>query len=160
ATVKSNTLQLAQFEAVKKGTPQLTGTMQIDADVNGSVDQVNKQTEFMLSSVNANATARGLKYEGKDYGDFTAKAQTSGNVVNYDVTSDFAGSSIRATGNTRLVRDYPTTANLNINNLQVEKVLAFTGHKDIPLTGVLSTNAQLSGTLDDPHANADLRLTN
>ena len=160
ATLKSNTMQLAQFEAVKKGTPQLTGTMQINADLNATVDQVNKETQFLVSSVNADASARGLKYEGTNYGDFTAKAQTSGNVVNYDVTSDFAGSSIRATGNTRLVREYPTTAKLNINNLQVEKILAVAGRKDIPFTGVLSTNAQLSGTLDDPHANADLRLTN
>ena len=160
ATVASNTMQLSQFEAVKKGTPQLTGTAQVNADINASVDQVNKQTEFLVTSVTANANARGLKYEGTNYGDFTAKAQTSGNLVNYDGTSDFAGSGIHAVGNTRLVKDYPTTAKLDINNLQVEKVLAVAGRKDIPFTGVLSTNAQLSGTLNDPHANADLRLTN
>lgn len=159
-TLASNTMQLAQFEAVKKGTPQLTGTLQLKADVNATVNEVNKQTEFMLTSVNADFAAHGLKYQGTAYGDFTGTAQTSGNLVSYNVTSDFAGSSIHATGQTRLVRDYPTTANLAINNLHVERVLAVAGRKDIPFTGVLSTNAQLSGTLNDPRANADLHITN
>jgi len=153
ATLASNTMQLAQTGAL-----QVSGD--IRADVTGTIDQVNKQTEFLLTSVNANASAKGLKYEGANYGDFTAKAQSSGNVMSFDITSDFAGSTIRATGETRLVREYPTTAKLNISNLQVEKVLAVAGRKDIPFKGVLSTNAQLSGTLHDPHANADLQLTN
>ena len=160
ATVASNTMQLANFQTVKKGVPQLSGTAQINADLNATVNEVNKQTEFMVTSVNANASAHGLKVEGDNYGDFTATAQTSGNLVNYNVNSDFAGSAIHVTGNTRLVREYPTNANLNINNLHVERLLAVAGRKDIPFKGVLSTTAQLSGTLNDPHAVADLRLTN
>ena len=160
ATVASNTMQLAQFEAVKKGTPELTGTLQINADVNANVDMANKQSEFMLTSANANIAAHGLKYEGTNYGDLTATAQTSGNLVSYNVNSDFAGSTIHAVGSTRLAPEYPTTATLNIANLHVERVLAVAGRKDIPFTGVLTTNAQLSGTLNDPHAVADLTITN
>ncbi len=80
--------------------------------------------------------------------------------MNYNLTSDFAGSTIHATGGTRLVREYPTTASLNIANLRIERVLAVVHRRDIPMTGVLSTTAQLSGTLNDPHANADVHIAN
>lgn len=160
ATLASNSMELAQFETTKKGTAQLTGTLQLNADVRANVNQVNNETEFMLTNVNANASAHGLKYEGTNYGDFTGTAQTSGNLVSYNVNSDFAGSTIHAVGETRLVREYPTTANLDINNLRIERVLAVANRKDIAATGVLSTTAKLSGTLNDPHANADIHLTN
>ncbi len=159
-TLASNTMQLAQFEAVKKGTPELTGTAQINADINARIDQVDKQTEFLVTSANATAAAHGLKFEGTAYGDLNATARTSGDLVSYNVASDFAGSNIHATGQTRLVRDYPTTANLNIGNLRIERVLAVVGHRDVPLTGVLSTTARLSGTLNDPRADADIRIAN
>ena len=160
ATLSSNSMQLAQFETTRKGASQLTGTVQLNADVRANVNQVNGETEVMLTSVNGNASAHGLKFEGTNYGDFTGAAQTSGNVVSYNVNSDFAGSTIHAVGETRLVHEYPTTANLDINNLRIERVLAVADLKDIQATGVLSTNAKLSGTLNDPHANADIRLTN
>ncbi len=160
ATLSSNSMELAQFETTKKGASQLTGTLQLNADVKANVNQVKNETEFILTSVDANASAHGLKYEGTNYGDFTGTAQTSGNLVSYNVNSDFAGSTIHAVGETRLVHEYPTTANLDINNLKIERVLAVANRKDIAATGILSTSAKLSGTLNDPHANADIRLTN
>lgn len=192
-TLASNTMQLAQFEAVKRGTPELTGTLNINADVTADVrpgapaaaphgpgttarvgraevhvagargpevTAPNQSASFILTGVNVNVAAHGLRYQNTAYGDLTATAQTAGNLVSYNVNSDFAGSTIHATGETRLAPEYPTTANLNIANLRVERVLAVAGRQDIPFTGVLSTTAQLSGTLNDPHANADLTLTN
>ena len=58
------------------------------------------------------------------------KAATNGSTVRYDVASNFAGSEIRVTGNTQLVKDYPTTADANFRNLPVERILAVAKEDD------------------------------
>jgi translocation and assembly module TamB len=110
--------------------------------------------------VNADASARGLRFQGQAYGDATLKASTSGNFVRYDLTSDFAGSAVTVNGNTQLVKGYPTTADANIRNLPVERVLAVAKQADIPAKGMLSGTAHLTGTLDSPQGNADIELIN
>ena len=78
----------------------------------------------------------------------------------YKVNSDFAGSTIKVDGQSLLTGDHATTATASIANLPVDRVLALAGRRDLPFTGLLSTNAQVSGTLADPHANIALTLTN
>lgn len=157
--VVSNQMRLDQFNAVKKQTKGLNGTAQINADVAANLQQVKGQSEILLTSVNANASAHGLTFEGKNVGDLSATAQTAGSTVNFNVNSDFAGSTIRANGQTRLERDYPTTASASINNLPIEQVLAIADRKDIPAKGNLTATAQVSGTLDSPQLTADINLT-
>ena len=76
------------------------------------------------------------------------------------MNSDFAGSTIKVDGQSRLTGDHATTATASIVNLPVDRVLAVAGRHDLPLAGLLSTDAQVSGTLADPHAKISLTLTN
>jgi translocation and assembly module TamB len=124
-----------------------------------NLNQVKGESELSLTSVNANASAHGLQREGKNLGDLTATAQTSGQNVAYNLNSDFAGSTIKVTGQTRLQPDYPTTASAAITNLPIEQVLAVADRKDIAAKGNLSASAELSGTMKDPQATVDLNLT-
>ncbi len=73
--------------------------------------------------------------EGKPLGDLTATANTipnttantTGTALRYDITSDFAGSTMRINGQTDLNGDHRTTASAAISNLPMDRVLAIAG---------------------------------
>ena len=115
-------------------------------------------TEFLLTSVTGEAGARNLRFDGQSYGDFTAKASTTGQRVSYDVISNFAGSDIKVAGNTDLVRGYPTTADANIHSLPVERLLTVAKRSDIPARGILSGTAHVTGNATNPQGSVDLNL--
>ena len=162
AHVQSNQVDLAQIHNVQKQKPDTAGLLQLNADVTGDLSDVKsggkQQIEFLLSSVNGDASARGLRFEKETYGDLTATAHTSGSAVTYQLSSDFAGSNIRVNGNTQLARGYPTTADANIRNLPVERVLQVAQRTDIAAKGKLSGTAHLTGTIDNPQGSADVDL--
>jgi translocation and assembly module TamB len=164
AHVQSNQVELAQFRNLQKQWPNTVGQLQLQADVIGNLGEVRSgataQTEFQLTSVNADASAHNLRFEAQNYGDFTATARTSGQTVNYNVVSDFAGSNIRVNGNTQLARGYPTNADASLKNLPIERVLALARRIDIPARGILSGTAHVAGTIDKPEGNVDLDLAN
>src|SRR5206468_5489529 len=101
---------LAQFHTIQQQRPGLAGMVTVNADVGATLNSVKGQTELLLTSVNGDASARGLQMDGQNYGDFNATARTTGNAVHYQVASDFAGSNIRVNGDTQLTRGYPTNA--------------------------------------------------
>ncbi len=164
AHAQSNQVDLAQVHNVQKQRPNTAGLLQLNADVAGSLSEVKsgskQQTEFLITSVNGDASARALRFEGQDYGDLTATARTSGSAVTYQLTSDFAGSNIRVNGNTQLARGYLTNADANIRNLPIERVLQVAERTDIPAKGSLSGTAHFSGTKDNPQGSADVELAN
>ncbi len=153
AKVVSNQIDLAS--TVGRFRQNVSGTVSTNLDVAGEL----KTDEFILTSVNGSATARAVKWNGQPYGDLDASARTTGQTVNYTATSNFAGSSIHANGNTQLVHDYPTTADLVIANLPIDKTLAVAGNADIPARGNLAGNLRLTGTVSDPHGEGSLDLT-
>jgi translocation and assembly module TamB len=158
--VASNQVKLQQFQTLLKNRPGFGGTVDLLVDASGQLRTSAKGEEFQLVSLNGNASARGLQMEGKNLGDLTAGAQTMGTEISYTVNSDFAGSTIKVNGQSLLTGDHRTTATAAIANLPIDRVLAVAGRSDIPIKGALSTNAQVSGTLADPHATAGLTVTN
>lgn len=155
ADVQSDQINLAQLSVLQKQRPDTAGTVQVQANVTG-----NLSGQFQLTSLNGNASARGLHWEGQNYGDLSANASTSGQSVNYNLISDFAGSNIRVDGSTQLTRDYPTTARANLANLPVQRLLDVADRSDIPIKGTLSGTANFSGTVANPQGSADLTLAN
>jgi translocation and assembly module TamB len=153
--IQSNQIDLGQFQTVQKEWPNTAGQLQIQADVVGNLAA---QSEFQLTSVNADASAHNLRFEAQNYGDFTATARTNGQTVNYNVVSDFAGSNIKVNGNTQLVRGYPTNADASLSKLPIERLLALAKRTDIPARGNLSGSAHVSGTIEKPEGSVDLDL--
>jgi translocation and assembly module TamB len=164
AHLQSNELNFAQLRSLQKQRPNTAGVFQIDADLVGSLSEIKsggkEEAEFLLASVNADASARGLRFQGQNYGDFNATARTKGQTVNYNVTSDFAGSNIHVNGNTQLIKGYPTKADVNLRNLAIERVLAVANRTDIPAKGMLSGTAHFAGTTENPQGNVDLDVAN
>ena len=93
-------------------------------------------------------------------GDMTATADTAGTALRYNVSSNFAGSAIRVDGESELNGDHRTSANANISNFPIDRVLAVTGQRNLPVKGSLSATAQVSGTLQDLQATANFTITN
>lgn len=154
-SIQSSQMNLAQLTALQKERPNTSGVVQIQASVSG-----NLGAQFQLTSVNGNLAVRGLRSEGQNYGDLRAVVATVGQTVNYNLTSDFAGSNIVINGNTQLAHDYPTTARASLANLPTQRVLAVAGRSNIPIKGLLSGTANFSGTIANPQGSADLVLAN
>jgi translocation and assembly module TamB len=155
ADVQSDQMNLAQINAVQKQRPNSAGIVQFHANITA-----NLLPQFQLTGVNGNASARGLQLQGQNYGDLTATYATKGQAVNYNLTSNFAGSNIHIDGSTQLTRDYPTTARANLVNLPVQRLLAAVDRTDIPVKGLLSGTANFMGSIDHPQGSADLTITN
>jgi len=158
AQVVSNDLAITQIQSVQKRHPGLAGTIRVNASVAGDLRSASDQREFALSSVSADLHAMTLRDTHQAFGDVNATARTNGSVVDFHGDSNFAGSTVQVTGQTKLVRDYPTTAHAAINALQIEKVLSVAG-SSFPARGTLSVNADLSGTRTNLRSNADFQLT-
>jgi translocation and assembly module TamB len=155
ADVQSDQINLKQVNELQKQQPNTAGIIQVHANVTG-----NLSGQFQLTSVNGNASVRGLQWERQNYGDLTAAATTSGQAVNYNLTSNFAGSNIKVDGSTQLTRDDPTTARATVGNLPVQRLLAVANRTDIPVKGLLSGTASFTGTIGNPQGSADLTLAN
>ena len=156
AHVNGNQIQLAQFQSLVKDRPGLQGAVTLTADASATL----KAGDFAISTLNANAAARGLALQGKTLGDLTVTAQTAGTAVRYNVSSDLAGSAIRITGQTDLNGAHQTSANADISNLPIDRVLALAGQANLPVKGTLAVKGQVNGTLAAPQATATVTVAN
>ncbi len=107
-----------------------------------------------------NAIYEGQKIDSLN-GDFTAM-KTAATVTNAALA--WGDLRARVTGSISLANWKPgdtsaINANVQVNNADVPKLLAIAGRKNLPITGLLNTTAQITGTLGDPRATADLRLS-
>jgi translocation and assembly module TamB len=167
AHVASNQVQLAQFQSLVKDRPGLRGLLNLNADVTGAIAPAAGGTQFQLNTLTATAAARNLEMEGRALGDFTATASTAGSTasttgaaIHYNVDSNFAGSTIRVSGQSLLAGDHQTSATASIANLPIDRVMAVAGRRDLPVKGTLTASAQLSGTLQNPRGNGTVTVAN
>ncbi|HUQ91685.1 MAG TPA: translocation/assembly module TamB domain-containing protein [Bryobacteraceae bacterium] len=163
AEVKSENLNLSQLRTLQKQRPQTSGEIQLQAEVTADLQTVNTEgpaeTAFRLISVTGDIAARNLRVEGQNYGNLTATARTTGQSVNYNLVSNFAGSNIRVNGDTQLLKDYPTNAAFTIGELPVERVLTLAKRTDVPVKGTLAASGRFTGTVSNLQVTADLDLT-
>ena len=157
ARVVSNQVELGNVRNLQSRRPGIAGVFQVDAAVAGDLAP---QQEFRLTGVTADLSAKRLRVDGEDFGDVTGKASTAGDTVSYNLTSNFTGAQIRATGRTQLAPEYPSNVEANWSGLSVERALATARRSDIPARGTSSGTVHFSGTMKDPQGNAQLELRN
>ena len=112
--MRSNEIQLTRFNTLQEAEPGLGGILQLAAD---GAATLRKDQAPLFSTLNANVAARGLSMNQKPLGDLTATAETKGQDVDFDLTSDLAHANIRGTGRMQLAGDYPLNAQLNFSNV-------------------------------------------
>ena len=150
AHLTANNLQLANVKPLEQQNEGVAGLVEMKADIAADM----REAKAILSNLTADFSGRSLQVHGQDAGNLTATARTINGAVNYEVKSDFAGSTIGVNGRTVLASSYPTTARASIQNLAVEKALLIAGQGSVPVRGNLSGTANLSGTPSAP--NGDL----
>lgn len=155
AQVVSSDVVLAQVRTVQRRHPGLAGTVRLNGTLIGDL---RPASDFVISSLSGDLHASALQDSRETFGDVNITAHTTGSVVDFRGDSNFAGSTVRVNGQTRLERGYPTTARAAINSLPIEKVLSVTG-SSFPARGTLSANVDLSGTRANLRSNLDFRLT-
>ncbi|HWQ53087.1 MAG TPA: translocation/assembly module TamB domain-containing protein [Bryobacteraceae bacterium] len=155
----STNLNLAELRALTERRPGLGGTLAFKADFAAGIRPAAGKTAIDVQRVDSDLAVRGLQMRGEKLGDLTATTRTAGNVVQYNLNSNFAGSGIQVTGRTTLAPDYPTEASARINNLPIDTLLAVAGRPDIQVAGTLEANATVAGTLASPRANANVTMT-
>ena len=160
AHIQSASLNLGALHTLQRYWPNTAGKIELRADVAGALAPVNggKSAEtFLLSNVDADLSAREITLRGQSYGDLAATARTSGQTVSYDVRSKFSSSSVRVSGRTQLVPDYPTSADAEMSDFPVEQLLSLS-RPDIPATGRLSGTAHVNGSLSRIEGRLDASL--
>jgi translocation and assembly module TamB len=155
AHVLTNQVELGNVKNLQTRRPGVAGVFQVDATVEGDL---SAQQEFRLSDVAADVSAKSLRIDGESFGDVAAKATTSAGTVSYTMSSNFANSQIRATGQTQLEQDYPTNLDASLNGLSLERVLTAAKRPDLPAKGIASGTLHLSGTIKDPRGEAQVDL--
>jgi translocation and assembly module TamB len=156
AQLNVDDIQLAAINAIANQNAGVAGQIRLTASATGDLDQRNNKSAFALSTVNADLAGTELKIQNQDAGSLSAQARTRNGNVNYNLTSDFAGSGVHVQGNTLLSNDYLTTAQASIRDLSLKKTLQLVGSGDLPIEGMLTADANLKGTLSSP--NADLQF--
>lgn len=152
-----NNVQLAQVKPLQQ-QQAVSGLIQLTADTAADVVKQGQETAVHVLNVSGDLSAGGLKLQNQNAGNLTAIARTLNGAVNYQLTSDFAGSNVRINGHTALNPDYATVADASIQNLSIEKVLEITGQTAIPARGNLSAAAHVSGSMQAPDASLNFTL--
>ncbi|MGH9583185.1 MAG: hypothetical protein ACRD4O_09645, partial [Bryobacteraceae bacterium] len=157
--VTTKNLQLANLELVRREKRGIAGLIQLQAAAAANISKPNGKMRIKVSSVSADLSATGLELENQSAGDLRASARTVSGTVQYNLTSNFAGSNISLHGKTALARNYETVADASIEHLAVGKALAIADETSIPATGTLSASAHVAGTIQAPTANLKFALT-
>jgi translocation and assembly module TamB len=161
ARLRAEAPDLAQFRTVQRWRPHTAGGVRLDAELAGELRDSPThgpgEPEFVLTRLAADASGRGVRFDGQNYGGFTASARTNGQTLTYRADSDFAGSQIHLAGNTQLAPGYATTADASITNLPIQRILSLVpGGMDA--SGILTAKAHFTGTMDRPEGSLDVAV--
>ncbi len=113
--VTNGHIDMAHIRHVQSLRPATAGTLQLTAD--GTATIANGGAQVLPRDVNLNFSGKGLAVQGKNLGDLTVAANTTGGRVNFTLESNLAGAAIQGKGNAQLGGDYPLTAQVTIHNV-------------------------------------------
>lgn len=135
-------------------------------EANGAVDFKGTITGALRDpKIAGHVTARNAGWKGQRVdslaGDFTAMksevTMRSMTVSARDLHMQVTGSA--GLSNWKTAESSAVNANVRITDADATKLLTMAGESEIRVTGTLNTTAQVTGTIGDPHAIADLTLT-
>ena len=157
--VATDGVQLADVKPLQDRSPGLAGTIRLTANAVADLSQANNQARLVLNAVTGDLSAKGLRVQNQDAGDITAAMRTASGSMNYDLVSNFGGSSIHVNGRTEMAGNHATTADASVRGLPIAKALQLAGQSEVPVSGDLAADAHVSGTLQAPAAKLDFALT-
>jgi translocation and assembly module TamB len=140
--VRSNRLDLARFQTVRRLRPGLAGTLEVAAD---GLATLRQGTTPLFSTLNANVAVSDLALNGTELGDIKAVAETRGGDLMMNLESNVAQASVRGSGRMQLAGDYPLSAELKFANLTWSGLNGLLGTTRRGFEGLAEGRASLSG---------------
>jgi len=140
---------------VSLGSGSTAGSVVFDGTVTGKLDNPR---------IAGHVTGRNFVYQQQTVDLLTADltAQSTGAAVsqamlNYKMLrASFSGTV--GLKNWKPENYEPVNARMGVQNANVAELLLLAGQKDVPVTGILNTTAQVTGTVGNPQAAADLNV--
>jgi translocation and assembly module TamB len=111
----SSRMDLTRIHNIQKVRPGLGGVLHIEAAGTAKVQTGTPQ--LLVRDLNADISATSISAQGKNFGDLTLKADTSGGRLNFALNSNLASAAISGRGTAQLTGDYPLEAQLSFQNL-------------------------------------------
>ncbi len=156
--LQSHGVDLSKVTFLQKQDAGIQGVLDLTTDLSGQSIGKSNPSHFRIADLKLQCSANRLRVENQDAGNFNASAYTSAGSEIYTVRSNFAGSSIQLDGRTSLTPDYSTNAKATVRNLPVERALLLTGQSDVPISGLLTANADVSGNAQAPDVTLRVNL--
>jgi autotransporter translocation and assembly factor TamB len=149
ATAQIANLQVNRALAVA-GRPDLpvNGAVSLDA----RFDAALRNSKPVIHTLAGNLSVRGLKASGKNLGDLTATADTRGNELTFNLTSDLAQSDIHGNGRMQLTGDYPVNAQLTFSKVTYAGLQPLFGGQTAPFDAEVDGQATVSGPVSQTAA--------
>jgi translocation and assembly module TamB len=149
ARIQGSNIQLSKLDVFRKANVDGDGVLTLNADADGTIEEPNLHATLGLANVMA---------DGKQLGDLTATAHSTGSIVFYDAHSTLVGAHVDATGQTSLKGNFDTQAKLTLAGLDIAKpIMLFAPNNmvgtssiggTITLTGPVATPQALAGTAE------------
>jgi translocation and assembly module TamB len=141
ANVSGNDLVLSKFDTVRKASPDADGVLSFTANANGTVEEPNLHAKLSLAK---------LTVQGKQLGELSALADSTGSDVKYEVRSTLVGAQLNAVGQTSLVGDYQTQAKLTLSGLDIANAIALFAPDSLKGSSMIGGTVTVSGPAAKP----------
>ncbi len=158
--VTSSRIDLGRIRNIQKMRPGLGGSVQISANGAATIQQTG--TRVLLHTLDADMKAIGLAAQGKNFGDLTLTANTTGGRVNFALESNLAEASIHGRGNAGLSGDYSVNAEFSFTNVTWSRLapLLAPGGEPPSFDAVVDGQAALNGPVTKSDSlSGSLKLT-
>ncbi len=141
--VNGSNLVLSRLDTMRRVEPSVDGVLSFTAIASGTLEQPGLHARLSLDGISVN---------GRVLGGLSARADSTGSTLHYELHSALAGAQVHAAGQTSLLKDYQTQAKLTMSGLDLANVIALVA------PGSLKGNSAIEGTMSisGPAANPSL----
>ena len=128
--IANSRLDLARIRHAQKLRPGIAGTVEIAASGAGSIHAAAPR--LTLHELSADVAAKGIAAKGKSFGDLVFTARTDAGRVKFNLDSDLAAAKIHGGGSAQLAGQYPVSAKLSVDNVELQRIRELLGQENQP----------------------------
>ena len=144
AHVQGDDLRLSKFKLVQQRNLNADAVVSLRADADGTLQQ---------PGLTAQVNVAGASYDGQQLGQLAANLHSQGSTLFYTINSSLLSTAFAAQGQTSLVGNYDTTANLTLRGFDVGKAMAILSPGNtLKASSSINGVVNISGPVKTPQA--------
>lgn len=141
ASATGNNIVLSKIDNVAKLNANADGVLSFSFNANGTLEEPNLHANLKLANINV---------QGKQLGDLTATANSTGSTVNYQLNASLVGAQLTGSGQTSLLGDYQTKATVQLAHLDAANLVAMFSPGTIKASSSIGGTITVSGPAANP----------